>query len=236
MRTILAAWVLGAGLLGTVGAAPPVVTAPERVHGDTGDWLFFTVTTDGKGVEVFPLDPGLRTFPSDKLKNANELGFYASKPGAYRVLVYSGGADGPSKPRVVTLVFGTAPTPVPPGPVDPPVPPAPVTSFRVILVFESAATLRPGEGAVLYGKAVEDYLVANCSGGKDGFRRKDKDASTTNDTPTMNALWTAVRAAIKPGTKTPFAAVEVNGKVTLEPLPATPDEAVKLFTKYKEGR
>lgn len=101
---------------GLASAAPPVVTAPEKVYGETGDWVFFAVTTDGKGVKFVPLDTGLSLFPSGKLKDPNETAARATKPGTYRVLIYTGNADGPSEPKVVAVVFGgpaPGPDPVP---------------------------------------------------------------------------------------------------------------------------
>ncbi len=110
---------------------------------------------------------------------------------------------------------------------DDPKPPAPVASFRVLLVYESGDTLTAAQNGVLYGKAVEEYLAAKCTkdGTLAGWRRRDKDAATTGDTATMNALWAAVKPAV---TSTPCVALEVNGKVTIEPLPAT----VAMLKKY----
>jgi hypothetical protein len=45
----------------------------------------------------------------------------------------------------------------------------------------------------------------------------------------MNALWAAVKPKV---TSTPCLAVEVNGKVEIVPLPATPAEAVAALKKY----
>lgn len=231
-RTALLVVLLSASAL---GAAPPTVTAPPKVFGEVGDWVFVKATTDGKGLKVVPLDTGLKLFPSEKLKDPTEMGFYATKPGSYRVLLYTGSAEGPSDPTVITVTFGGSPTP--PGPEPPipePNPPTPkVESFRVILIYESSATYPAAVGSVLYGRDVEDYLISKCTGGKEGFRRKDKDASTTNDTAVMNELWTAVKASIKPETKIPCAAVEVNGKVTLVNLDATPADMVKTLKKLR---
>ena len=85
-------------------AAPPTVTAPEKVFGEVGDWVSVQVTTDGQGVKFVPLDAGLKLFPANKLKNANETLAFAARAGRYRVLVYTGGADGPSEPVIVTVV------------------------------------------------------------------------------------------------------------------------------------
>jgi hypothetical protein len=123
------------------------------------------------------------------------------------------------------------PKPKPPGP-NPPDPPAPVTSFRVFLIFESGNTLTAAQNSVLYGKTVEDYLNSKCTGGKAGWRRRDKDLGGEND-PTMTALWTAIKPNI---TVTPCIAVEVNGKVDIIKLGATQAEMVATLNKYFGGK
>lgn len=116
-----------------------------------------------------------------------------------------------------------------PKPTDPVTPPAPVTSFRVVLIYESADTLTAAQRAVVYGKPVEDWMTANCTGGKAGWRRRDKDSPGDAD-PTMAALWAAIQPKV---TTTPCAAVEVNGKVELIPLDATPAAMVATLTSYR---
>jgi hypothetical protein len=123
-----------------------------------------------------------------------------------------------------------APQPAPkPKPDD--VKPAPVTSFRVLFVVESAETLTAAQSSVIYGRAVSDYLTAKTTpeGGKPGWRRFEKDTEAADDTPTVKALWAAVRPQI---TAVPCVVIEVNGKATIEVLPATPEAAVKLFKSY----
>lgn len=135
-----------------------------------------------------------------------------------------------------TLVAGT-PTPivpvppdVPPGPPNPPIPPVdPLKTFRVIFIYESADTITPDVRAVVYGKAVEDWMNANCTGGKAGWRRRDKDAPGDTD-PTMSALWNAVKPAV---TVTPSVAIERNGKVEIINIEATPAKMIETLTKYR---
>jgi hypothetical protein len=123
-----------------------------------------------------------------------------------------------------------------PAPVDPPVPPdpppAPAKSFRVVLIFESGDALTPAQRGVVYGKAVEDFLNANCTGGKNGWRRRDRDAPGEND-PTMAALWAAVKPAV---TATPCIAIERDGKVFILPLEATPAKMIEVLRRYREGK
>ncbi len=123
--------------------------------------------------------------------------------------------------------------PVPPVPPTPPTPtPDPLKSFRVIVIYESAMTLTADQRAVAYGKAVEDWLNANCTEGKNGWRRRDKDAPGESD-PTMAALWAAVKPAI---TTTPCIAIERNGKVTIINLDATPARMIETLNAYKGGK
>lgn len=137
---------------------------------------------------------------------------------------------------------GVPPVPPDPKPPDPkppdPVPPQPVTSFYVLLIRETGANLTPAQNGVFYGKEVEEYLTTHCTrdGSYVGWRRRDKDAPTTGDTPTMNALWGTVKAALG-GTYTgPAVALAVNGKVTIEPLPDTAAAMKALVDKYRGGK
>ena len=124
--------------------------------------------------------------------------------------------------------LGPQPPPVDPNKPKPPEPKPPVvvTSFRVILVYESADTLTAAQNSVLYGKEVENWLNANCTGGKAGWRRRDKDLSGEND-PAIVAVWDAVKAEFAPpkNTKTPAVAIQVNDKIDIIPLAATPSDA-----------
>jgi hypothetical protein len=130
------------------------------------------------------------------------------------------------------VVAGKGPQPPPPNPDVDPAPVPKVESFRVLMVYESAAVLPAAQFGVLYGKKVEEYLNAACTkdGERRGWRRLDKDATTDNDTETFNALWAAVKPKV---TQVPAFAIEVNGTVTLEPLPKTEADALALLKKYR---
>lgn len=123
---------------------------------------------------------------------------------------------------------GMGPIP-PPKPVDPEPKVEPVTSFRVILIYESADTLTPEQNGVLYGKAVEEYLTKACTGGKSGWDRRDKDKDPATDTTPLKDAWASTKPAV---TGTPCVAIVVNNKVTIEPLPTSADAAITLFKKY----
>jgi len=125
--------------------------------------------------------------------------------------------------------------PIPPEPKPPePKPPVPVTSFRVIFVYESAKTLTSAQISTMDAKIVRDYLTANTTpeGNYAGFRKYDKDMDSKGDTPTINAMWQATKPAL---TAVPCVAIEVNGKVDIVPLEATPAAQVEVFKKYKAG-
>lgn len=117
------------------------------------------------------------------------------------------------------------------GPRPPPPTPTPVSSFRVIIVYEASATYPATTVSTLYGKEVEAYLDARCTkdGTVRGWVRHDKDDVVITDVTTMNALWAAVKPKV---TAVPCVAIEVNGKVTIEPLPTTPAAMVTLLKKY----
>lgn len=152
------------------------------------------------------------------------------------VKISAWGVDAGRAKKVAELTIQVGPRPPPPDPkpIDPdkPKPPVPVTSFRVILGYESAATMTQAQVNVLYGSKVEAWLNENCTGGKSGWRRRDKDSAGDAD-QTMAALWKAVQEKI---TSVPFAAVEVNGKVEIIPLEPTPDAMIAKLTKYREGK
>jgi hypothetical protein len=145
-----------------------------------------------------------------------------------------GTENGKAKKIAELLVqVGHAPQPPPkPKPDDPDKPKPPVTSFRVILGFESGATMTQAQINVLYGSVVENYLNASCTGGKAGWRRRDKDAAGDGDA-TFSAMWKAIQPAI---TTVPFAAVEVNGKIEIIPLEPTPAAMVEKFKTYNGGK
>lgn len=132
---------------------------------------------------------------------------------------------------------GPIPPPIPPGPTPQP---DPLTSFRVIFVYESADLLAPEQRAVIFGKAVEDWLLTNCTGGKAGWRRRDKDAPGDAD-PTMAALWNAVKPARLPNgqldpnriTTVPCVVMERNSKVMIVNLEGTPAKMVEVLSTYR---
>lgn len=117
-------------------AAPPVLNLPSTVSGKVGEFLTITATTDAAFVVFYPLDSGLNPVPpqmnNDVAKSFIALPFVE---GSYRLLVYTGGADGPSQPAIVNVniaastvsaakkLTAVAPAAAPAAP-DSPLPPA----------------------------------------------------------------------------------------------------------------
>lgn len=109
-----------------------------------------------------------------------------------------------------------------------PKPPA-VTSFRVILGYESGSTMTQAQTNILFGNVVEEYLNVACTGGKSGWRRRDKDADGNAD-PLMSQFWQAVQSA---SPAVPFCAIEVNGgKPIIVPFEKPSDDPAKKGVTY----
>lgn len=131
------------------------------------------------------------------------------------------------------IVCNVAPQP-PPKPVDPdvPAPPRPVTSFHVVMVYESGQTLTQAQKNLLYGQDIRNYLdgATTPDAGTRGWRLRDKDVPVAGETEFQKSLWAAIRPKL---TSVPCWAIEVNGKVEIVPLPATVAEGLALLKKYK---
>lgn len=133
MRSLLTVLVLA----GVALAAPPVVTVPSEVKGDVGSFVAVKADVkDGKAVKFVPLDSGLNVFPAGLLNDPTATVVTAGKAGRYRILCYSGNADGPSEPVTVTVVIGGATDPVKPDPVKPE-PVTKVEKVSIVVVEES---------------------------------------------------------------------------------------------------
>lgn len=161
--------------------------------------------------------------------------FDAIKDGRDELIIVPTGAKAETDAKRVTFQVGTMPQPPPVDPVEPddkkpkPKPKPVVTSFRIALVYESGQTMTAAQTNVLYGNVVEDWMTANCTGGKLGWRRRDKNAVGDAD-PTFAALWAAVKPKV---TTVPCVAVEVNGSVEIIPFEATPAAMVAKLAEYK---
>lgn len=116
-----------------------------------------------------------------------------------------------------------------PTPIVPPAP-EPVKSFRVIFVKESGSTLSGEQTAIPGAKAIREYLNAKTTpeGNLPGWREYDPQQITTNEQPTMRALWEAVKPKL---IQPPCLVVEVNGKAAVSQFPGTVDECVATLKK-----
>ena len=146
-----------------------------------------------------------------------------------------------ASPLAVLLLIGLvlwawssqqAPKPVTPDQPVPvvPVDPEPVRSFRVIFVKESGQTLPAGQTAIPGSKDIREYLNAKTTkeGNQPGWREYDPQQNTTNEQPTMAALWEAVKPKLLPA---PCLVIEVNGRATVMQFPANAAEAVATLKK-----
>lgn len=169
-------------------------------------------------------------------KGERHFVFQAPAEGKRTVYVVAWWTKGETEGATTTIVVDAAPPAPPPQPKpdDPPAPKPvdPVTSFRVIFAFESGDLLPPGQRGAVYGKAVEDWLTANCTGGAKGWRRRDKDSPGESD-PEFVAMWAAAQAS-KVGT--PFVAVERNGRVIIAAVESSPAKMVESLKSLKEGK
>jgi hypothetical protein len=137
-------------LLATVATAePPVVTLPKEVTGEVSAFVVVKATVVGaKAVKYLPLDDGLSVFPSGLLSDPTVTVVVASKAGRYRVLAYSGNADGPSEPTTTTLVIGGAVAP-PPKEKDPDPPVTPILTAKFLVVVRPAGPINPATEKLL---------------------------------------------------------------------------------------
>jgi len=176
----------------------------------------------------------IRTYSSKYVYSVSAL-----KAGQIELLIVPIGVSAEAEViRQPLTVMGLAPIPPPgpgpgptpePGPV-PDDPPAPVASFRVIFVKESGATLNAAQSSIPAAKVIRDYLVAKTTpeNGQPGWREYDPDQATTNEQPTMQKLWEAVKPKVA---KVPCLVIEVNGHATVMPFPASVDECMATLKK-----
>lgn len=213
-----------------------VVVKFKLVKGDDVQWEVspkptdkVTFEADGYAVLVFNGPAGKYTATADYIN------WDGKKRGRPSVDVTVGKA--PQPPPVDPV----DPKPVDPKPVDPPAPDA-LKSFRVILVFDSKK-VDPDHDAVLTGKDVEDWLKANCTGGRAGFRRRDVTAPGDADAP-FAELWKAVQPGTLPDgrpdpnriTKVPCVVAARNEKVTIVDAETDPAKMIAALTKLREGK
>jgi hypothetical protein len=160
----------------------------------------------------------------------------AKKSGTVELILYKQGVtteDG--LVRQTLTVMGHSPNPPPkpdpvvPDPIDPVIP-TPVSSFRVIFVKESGATLNSQQSAIPSAKSIRDFLNAKTTkeNGHVGWREYDPQQLVVNEQPIMMALWQTVKPQLLPA---PCMVIEVNGHATVKPFPSNVDEALSVLKK-----
>ena len=120
--------------------APPVVTLPREVKGEPAAFIVVRAETEAVAVKFYAVDAGLNVFPAGLLSDAKATVVTSARPGRFRLLAYSGNADGPSDPVEVLVVVGDSPAPVPPGPQPPGPGPQPSGKRAALLIRESTNT------------------------------------------------------------------------------------------------
>jgi hypothetical protein len=182
--------------------------------------------------------------------DAEEVGqrfLFAAPPGSYKIKLRSirlkDGKTTVETARAVVVIGDTPPAPpVPPGPgpgpapVPPPDPPSPApipaAGLRVLIVEESAerTKLPASQQMVILGKQVRDYLNAKCVVGPDGKTREWRIWDKDTDTSGVEKLWQDVMK--RPRAQVPWIVISTGTTGYEGPLPATPEEALKLLRKY----
>lgn len=225
----------------SVLADPPALEVPAELR-PAGQYAELAPKTDAVSVAYVGLD-GVDPIPARVLKDPTVflLDTRGLVKGRYRFAAIAASQTGEQVRRDFVLVVGDAPAPgpppSPPGPRPPdpsPQPPAPIPGdgFRVLIVYESAALARypPGQLAVLYAKAVRDYLNTRCPVGPDGKTREWRIYDQDTDTSGESRTWQD--AMRRPRQSLPWVVVS-NGRTGYEgPLPASVADTLALFQRY----
>jgi hypothetical protein len=242
MRTLaLSLWLVAAA------AFAAELDIPAEVPAEAGEWVVIKPKGDCVAVYYVALD-GLKAFPASELKDPRNLVVQAHAPGRYRFEAVGTRDNVQVARRFVVVVGGVPPGPTPPGPnpptppgPNPPQPPTPSTDpigaggFAVLVTFDSSVTTRPpGELSVLYGKAVREYLDANCvadptAPGWKAYRIWPADS----DTARAPKLWSDAFGKTR-GSKDWILIGNGTGGYS-GPLPKTVDETLALLKKHKGG-
>jgi hypothetical protein len=206
-----------------VAAAPPVVTLPPEVSGEPSSFVMIRAKVDGATtVKFVPIDTGLSVFPSGMLKSEDTTVVTAPKAGRYRVLAYSGNADGPSEPAmtVVVVVGGSSVAPPPDKPTDPVKPPPPATKLH-FMVVRPPGPVSPTVETSLNLPAWKEVTASGHTVGDLPFDLLSADAQTklTGKSLPLVAVWEY----------TPSKRIRLTDRPT-KPLPTT-DAAVRELLK-----
>lgn len=136
------------------------------------------------------------------------------------------------------------PSPIPPtpAPIVPVVPtPAPITAptgFRVIFVQNADTPLTPAQTMIFDSANATTYLNQKCAKSTAGlaeWRRWRSDVSfgkTTQESPTMVALWNAIQPQLALLGAGPQVVIAVNGKAQIFPQPTTDADLMTLLKSF----
>ncbi len=200
-------------------ADAPSLKLPASLNGDTNDFIQIAADTNGNVVVWRVVDPGLKLFPTNLLRDTKTAVVTSGTPGKYRVWAVTALGGVPSEIAECVVVVGT---PVPP----PPPPPGPVSDLTKAL---QAAYALDGPDqpsltmltALYSGMAISVQtpdVIAKTGGTNAGTAKWCKE---TIEAPITNLGTTKllnVRKAI---------AVEVGGKWGAKVAPLTPADASK---------
>ncbi len=158
-------------LSGSLFAAPPKLDVPKEVKGDACDWIVVPAVTDAVSVKWIAVDPVIKFFPVDKLKDQRECVVSVKTPGKYTLIGVGANDKGEQTVTTTVLVVGgekkpdVGPTPKPieptpnPKPDDPP--PTPVASARItVVVVEETADASIQRAKFFDDKALSDKITA----------------------------------------------------------------------------
>lgn len=208
--------------------ANPVVL-PAEVKAEVGRQV--TIKAKANGRIEWAIPPGS---PCDSFAVGDVLILTPKAAMDFPVGAYTSTKGEPSPVVWVMVKAGKGPMPPPdPGPKPEPPSPAPIPAagFRVLIVYESMATLPMNQHGIIYGKSVRDYLNAKCDVGPDGktkeWRIFDKDVDASSD----SALWAA--AMKRPRASVPWLIISNHPRGGYEgPLPDNVADTLTLLKKY----
>lgn len=220
---------------GPAKADPYTLVTMSAKNADAGTGLWWTVKrADRSRVKKVQFAGGIRDAATVE---------FTAPPGDYDVTLTVITVPVGGKPVVreleAQLTIGDPDPPAPtPGPTPGPTPPTPTAApfpcdgLHVLIVFDAATetSLPAAQQAVLYAKAVRDYLDAKCPAGPDGKTREWRIYPATTDVSAEGKVWAAAmgvkRAAL------PWVVIS-DGKTGFSgALPATVDDTLALLKKY----
>ncbi len=214
-------------------ADAPSLKLPASLNGDPGDFIQIAADTNGTTVVWRAVDPGLKLFPTNLLRDTRTAVVTAREPGRYRVWAVTALGGVPSEIAECVVVVGTPGPPPPPGPGPGPTPtPIPGVGFKAMIIYETAdlGKMPSKQLSIIEAKAVRDYLnaktVPTTDGGKRGWYITDQNADFSGE----SKVWQ--NAIKRPRTQVPWIVIG-DGKNGFEgPLPADVPATLELLKKF----